>query len=69
MVRCLCPVTEKDFVQTPWCPRSNRVLVCQFPVRHFAYCIAGRHEEKAQELTKSFSDRCLGTVPEYNPWG
>ena len=24
------PNTEKDVVQTPWCPRSNRALVRQF---------------------------------------
>ena len=60
--------TEKDVVQTPSCRRSNRVLVRQFSARNFVYCIAGRLEEKALELTTSCSDQCPcpGTVPEYS---
>ena len=53
----------------PWCPRSNHVLAGQLSARHFVYSIAGRHKEKARELT---IDKilfrpvrkcpCLGTV-------
>ena len=33
--RCPCQGTEMGIVQIPWCPRSNRVLVRLFIVRHF----------------------------------
>ena len=68
--RALCPGTKKDVVQTPWFPRSNRVLLHQLSARHFVCCIVGKHEEKTWELTKSCSDQCPcpGMVPEYYPW-
>ena len=63
--RALCPGTKMDVVQTPWCRRSNRVLLRQLSARHFVCCIVGKHEEKMWELTKSCSDQCPrpGTVP------
>ena len=69
-VRALCSGTKKDVIQTPWCLRSNRVLLLQFSARHFVCCIVRRHEEKTWELTKSCSDQCPcpGTMPEYYPW-
>ena len=33
--RALIPGTEMGIVQIPWCPRSNRILVRLFIVRHF----------------------------------
>ena len=48
--RALCPGAKKDLVQTPWCPRSNRVLLRQFSTRHFVCCIVRRHEEKTWGL-------------------
>ena len=32
--RALIPGTEMGIVQIPWCPRSNRVIVRLFIVRH-----------------------------------
>ena len=63
--RALCSGTKKDDVQTPWCFRSNRVLVPSFRVCHFVNCIVRRQEEKMWELTKSCSDQSLspGTEP------
>ena len=49
--RAPCTVTEKDVVQTPFCLRSNCVLVRQFSTHHSVYCIARRHEVKACQLT------------------
>ena len=58
--RALWPGAKKDVVQTPWCPRSNRVLLRQFRARHFVCCIVRRHEEKTCS--------CPGTVSEYYLW-
>ena len=66
--RALCPGTKNDVVQTPWCPRSNRVLVRQFSARQFVYCNVGRHKEKAWELgmgtsrNSILSGRCRSTT-------
>ena len=51
-VRALCSGIEKDIVQTPWCLRSNRVLVRQLSARHFVYCIAGKAWRKSVGTNK-----------------
>ena len=52
----LCSGTKKDVLQTPWCPRSNRV-------RHFVCCIVRRHEEKTWERWNGARVLPLEVVP------
>ena len=35
---------------TPWCPKSNRVLLHQLSTHNLVYCIVGEPEGKIREL-------------------
>ena len=43
--RALFPGAVNRLVRTPWCPRSNRVLVRPFSARHFVCCIVRDRKE------------------------
>ena len=60
--RALCPATEKDVVQAPWCSRSNRVFIRQFNARHFVYC---RGKSGGTDKIIFTPVPYPGTVPEY----
>ena len=42
-------VTGKDVILTPWCPRSNRVLVHQFSAHHFGVIMGSLKKNDEEE--------------------